>query len=52
MPYPESGSGVGAPAETHFQNKQAHVGGVGDMGTSSEADVVRLPEERGTPVPT
>jgi len=51
VPYPETGSGVGAPAETHFRNNQPHIGGVGDLGTRSDNDVARLPEERANPNP-
>ncbi|KAG8894511.1 hypothetical protein FRC00_008856 [Tulasnella sp. 408] len=39
------------PPERQFRNRQLHVGGVGDLGTRSEVDVVRLPEERANPEP-
>jgi len=39
------------PSETTYRNQQPHVGGVGDLGTTSEVDVTRLPEERANPDP-
>ncbi|KAG9044215.1 hypothetical protein FS837_008610 [Tulasnella sp. UAMH 9824] len=50
-PYPEGNAGVGHSSDKQFRNQQDHVGGVGDLGTKSDADVVRLPEERANPDP-
>jgi len=36
---------------TAYRNRQPHVGGVGDLGTQEEQDVVRVPEERQNPDP-
>lgn len=35
------------PLGDQHRNRQPHVGGVGDLGTRSDKDVVRLPDERG-----
>ncbi|KAG8902244.1 hypothetical protein FRB99_004702 [Tulasnella sp. 403] len=45
QPYPEQ------RGDKDYRNHLPHVGGVGDLGTNSEADVVRLPEEKGNPDP-
>ncbi|KAG8898716.1 hypothetical protein FRC01_010792 [Tulasnella sp. 417] len=50
-PYPEGNAGVGHSSDKQFRNQQDHVGGVGDLGTKSDADVARLPEERANPDP-
>ncbi|KAG9014932.1 hypothetical protein FRB90_005036 [Tulasnella sp. 427] len=51
-PYPEGHSNVGATAgDNQFRDQKDRTGGVGDLGTRSDADVVRLPEERSNPNP-
>jgi len=45
-------SGLGqTDTTTAYRNQQPHVGGVGDLGTTSTQDVARLPEERQNPEP-